>query len=630
MPVPYKSNMPAASQPRAYRGIEAPITDILNRNKARFAQNSNFQPTVAMGDLPRLQMQPQPAPQPGVFLPPVLKLPPPVAKPAFSFASSPFQYDLSKPTASNARPQPKLQPKPNLQPTPKLPTLGINPLKTPTSGAPSPTVPQMMPDVRAAQTAAADMADIRATVQSMTDFVNNPGPNPKVTQFYDDIQEGYENMVPSNYRDMTERGQARRRAGIQDNFAMPTRGVDEALQRKLNNTGRVGLSDNRSRSMTNPGSYSLLVEDRLDKIETPMERSERIYQERDQRRRQANVAAGRAPDEDKVTFGSTADANSDGAISPQEQRDVDQRMRDRRAERYGFATTPEDKAAAFQSARAARLQRREDALALRRDANAIRGGQRRVGSLVNRMTGGTGQGIYMGPQMSLAQAAGLARENNRRQGMEDDRIAESRRRFDVGAEEAQQRLRNERRSDRRRSDILQGELDRKTAADEEAARQFDEQQKYNRRSDRRDRREGREAGDLDQEIKQYEFDRMKAEDERADNERMDMGTPEKLYQTQAQARAAGIDVESPEYIATAIDGAYADIQGPMTPEKLEKYMSERGVPPAILKNYITGAGSYNDYTGFWDSSPYVPSWMGGEDQTDIDRQSRLQSLYGVK
>jgi hypothetical protein len=152
-------------------------------------------------------------------------------------ASRPQQtYSGSVPSMppADSRPQLPASPQPKPQPTRKLPTFGINPLKTPTSGAPSPTVPQMLPDVRAAQTAAADMAGIRAEVQSMTDFVNNPGPDPRVTQFYADLQEGYENMVPSNYRDMTERGEARRRAGIQDNFVMP-RSAEQNLNSKMAN-----------------------------------------------------------------------------------------------------------------------------------------------------------------------------------------------------------------------------------------------------------------------------------------------------------------------------------------------------------------------------------------------------------
>ena len=628
MSEPYRSLMPASPQSRGYRGFLAPFTDLLRKNQARFAMNSNQQPTAAFGDLPKLKMQLPPAPQPGAFMPPKLKLPPARKGGAQIPAST---YDLTKMPERSAVPMPPAAAPqmPAARPTPgRIPASAYDLTKMAASGAvpvPSAGAPQMLPDIRAAQTAANEMADIRASVKSMQEYGRTPVTVPGSKQFFDKLQEGYVNMPGGNSTlyDASAPGAAMN--------APQLPGVNEALQKKLNNTGRVGLSDNRSRSVTNPGSYSLLVEDRLNKMETPLERSERIYQDMDNRRRQRNEAAGRAPNEDLLVFGSTADANRDGAISPQEQRDVDQRMRDRRAERYGFPTTREDKAAAFQSSRAARLQRREDALALRRDANAIRGGQRRVGSLVNRMTGGTGQGIYMGPQMSLAQAAGMARGNMRERDMADAAIVESRRRFDVGAQEAQQRLRNDRRSDRRNSDIRQGELDRRIAADSEAARQFDERMQYDQSIDRRNRkdaREEREGGDLDRQIQQYEFNRMKKEDERADEERIGLGTPEKMYQTQAQARQAGLEPDSPEYIATAIDGAYLDIEGPMTPGKLQEYMAERGVPPAVLNAYITGAGSYNDYTGWWDSR--APEILGGESTVDIERQARLQRLYGVK
>ena len=563
---------------------------------------ANSRPQMQLSAPANSRPQLPPAPQPGAFMPPKLKLPPARQGGAQIPAST---YDLTKMPARSAVPVPPAgaPQMPAARPTPaQIPASAYDLTKMPARSAvpvPSAGAPQMMPDIRAAQTAANEMADIRATVDSMRDYVNNPPPNPEVKKFYADLQEGYVNMPGGNSTlyDANAPGAAMN--------APPLPGVNEDLQRKLNNVGRVGLSDARSRAVTNPGSYSLLVEDHLDKIETPLERSERIYQERDARRRQANVAAGRAPDQDKVTFGAVADADGNGGISPQEQRDADLRMRDRRAERFGFPTTPQDKAAAFQSARDARLQRSADALALRREANAIRG-----------------------PQMSLAQGANIARGNMRRRDMEDAAIVESRRRFDVGAEEAQQRLRNERRNDRRRSGILQGELDRKIAADSEAARQFDERMDYDRRNDRRNRRQGREAGDLDREIKQYEFDRLKMEDEREDKERIGMGTPEKMYQTQAQARAAGLEPDSPEYIATAIDGAYLDIEGPVTPGKLEEYMAQRGVPPAVLRAYITGAGSFNDYTGRWDRN--MPEWLGGESQVDIDRQAKLQRLYGVE
>ena len=599
MPAPYRSSTSAFSQPRKNRGIESGIEDILRQNQARFAQNRNQQPTAA---LPKLKMQLPPAPQPGAFMPPKLKLPPARKGGAKIPAST---YDLTKMPERSAVPMPPAAAPqmPAARPTPgRIPASSYDLTRIPASSAvpvPSAGAPQMLPDIRAAQTAANEMADIRSSVKSMQEYGRTPVTAPGSKQAFAKIQDAYVNMPGGNSTlyDASAPGAAMN--------APPLPGVNEELQRKLNNIGRVGLSDNRSRAVTNPGSYSLLVEDRLDRIETPLERSERIYQERDARRRQANVAAGRAPDQDKVTFGAVADADGDKAISPQEQRDADLRMRDRRAERFGFPTTPQDKAAAFQSARDARLQRSADALALRREANAIRG-----------------------PQMSLAQGANIARANMRKRDMEDAAIVESRRRFDVNAQQAQQRLRNERRNDRRRSDILQGELDRKIAADAEAARQFNERMDYDRRNDRRNRRLERNAGDLDREIRQYEFDRLKMEDERADKERIGMGTPEKMYQTQAQARAAGLDPASPEYIATAIDGAFLDIQGPMTIGKLEEYMAQRGVPPATLRAYTTGAGSYNDYTGWFDVR--LPEWLGGESQVDIDRQARLQRLYGVE
>lgn len=223
MPNHYRSLMPRENKPR-FRGIESLFMDPLNSYLSRPRGAGNQQKRGRGGTTRRPSASSRPA----------------------TAATSPMQ--LVAPANSRQQPMQLVAPANPRQQMPALPQPTVSPAMRFGAVRPSPASPQpaVSPESRAKvptrsdelnrmnRQSAEDMADIRATVDSMRDYVNNPPPNPEVKKFYADLQEGYENMVPSNYRDMTERGQARRRSGINDNFVMP-RSAKQNFDSKLAN-----------------------------------------------------------------------------------------------------------------------------------------------------------------------------------------------------------------------------------------------------------------------------------------------------------------------------------------------------------------------------------------------------------